>query len=36
MTTPTQIIPFLTASADDGDFTLRVDDSQLARTLSPP
>jgi len=32
---PVAIVPFLTACADEGEFTLRVDDSALARAVAP-
>jgi hypothetical protein len=35
MSDPVQVVPFLTACVDDGEFTLRVDDSPLAKAVAP-
>ena len=35
MSEPVQVVPFLTACVDEGEFTLRVDDSALAKTVAP-
>jgi hypothetical protein len=35
MSEPVQVVPFLTACVDEGEFTLRVDDSALAKAVAP-
>lgn len=35
MSDPVQVIPFLSAFSDDGEFTVRVDDSPLAKVIAP-
>lgn len=35
MSEAVQIVPFISAFSDDGEFTLRVDDSSLAKIIAP-